>query len=430
MIKINKFYKNKLDQYFQFTCFNNGNVQFKHICFVKIIPCCISFLVLVSILYSNFCICSCFAQPSFPNIAERSTTVTDILRQHQSNPKADTYYLLALAAARKNNFNEAFKNIQIGLSNNPNHIQLLSLRAALWAKTGKLSEAFQEFKRLSLISPNDEYIKYSLQELQRYLEPKISPSLKTSSQSISKSSKNALNNNFSIQSSSKQFIQQSNSDKKILSSDYFIKLNAKKTCCLNMGQINKAILNLKSIDPKKNIRDIKDLINEGHLQTIPVCPENGKYSLNKDLVCCSIHGDIVTLEAEITTVYSDFNKAIQSKFAKNYVSALKSFEHVCSIYPNWAEAHYQRADTLFRLGQDQQALDAIKTCLKIDPQNIDAKMLLAHILYKIGNIKDATQILKQIEATEQDSVYGMSVKALLKAIKAGKSYYEVFPPSF
>ena len=79
---------------------------------------------LTFLLLSSLAVCSYAAEFQTP-VSE--VTVRDLLENAKRTPKSDTYYLMALAAARKNEIEEANKAIATGLSINPRNVRLLNL---------------------------------------------------------------------------------------------------------------------------------------------------------------------------------------------------------------------------------------------------------------------------------------------------------------
>jgi tetratricopeptide (TPR) repeat protein len=120
---------------------------------------------------------------------------------------------------------------------------------------------------------------------------------------------------------------------------------------------------------------------------------------------------------------------MRSKLSRNYLDALKSFEQVVILYPRWAEAHYQLADTLFRLGETDPSVSALRNCLKYDPGNLDARLLLANLYFKKGQKDAALKILDDVTEKHRGTVYGLSARSVAASIRSGRNYYQIFPPN-
>ena len=141
------------------------------------------------------------------------------------------------------------------------------------------------------------------------------------------------------------------------------------------------------------------------------------------LLCCA-----ATVQAQEESL-ADFNRGMVAKLSRNYRDALQAFDQVVILFPKWAEAHFQLGDTLFRLGEDQAAIVRLRECLKITPDNLDAKLLLANAYFKVGQKEPALKLLEEVAENTKGSVYGLAARSIATSIKAGRSYYQVFPPN-
>jgi tetratricopeptide (TPR) repeat protein len=120
---------------------------------------------------------------------------------------------------------------------------------------------------------------------------------------------------------------------------------------------------------------------------------------------------------------------ICSKLSRNYLDALRSFEQVVVLYPRWAEAHFQLGDTLFRLGETDTAITALRNCLKHQPGNTDAQLLLANLYFKKGQKDAALKLLDEVSAKQKGTVYGLAARSIASSIRSGRNYYQIFPPN-
>ena len=356
------------------------------------------------------------------NTPSSKVSVQDILEKSKKTPKADTYYLMALSAARKNDIESANKAIATGLAINPRDIKLLNLKGALLAKQGRLVQARQIFLTVLRMSPGDEYANNSLRLIEDSMQPKnqIKPVL------ASKSRKYSGTSNAPISPIEDKPVSQD----KLLTAAYFVDLKHKQDCSHGMSLIQLAHEKLIARNPKgKPTFSLNELVKEGLLTSAPVCPKGGFYSWNNNEVTCSKHGGFTALDAEVTSVFKEFNAGLRAKLSRNYLDALKAFEQVVILYPLWAEAHYQLGDTLFRLGEVDPALKSLRNCLKHDPNNLDAQLLMANLYFKKGQKQAALTILDKISNSQKGTVYGLSSRSVANSIRSGRSYYEIFPPN-
>ena len=359
----------------------------------------------------------------FPGYSQEFQTPTSqvSVRDLLENPKSDTYYLMALSAARKNDLETANKAIATGLGINPRNMRLLNLKGALLAKQGRLVQARQIFLTVLKMNPDDEYANNCLRLIEETMQPKnqIKPML--SSKSSYKGPTDAPVSPIEDKPVSSD---------KLLTAAYFVDLKHKQDCSHGMSLIQMAQEKLIDRNPKgKTSFSLNDLVKEGLLTSAPVCPKGGFYSWQNNEVTCSKHGGFTSLDAEVTNVFREFNTGLRAKLSRNYLDALKAFEQVVILYPLWAEAHYQLGDTLFRLGEVDPAIKSLRNCLKHDPNNLDAQLLMSNLYFKKGQKQAALTILDKISDSQKGTVYGLSARSVAKSIRSGRSYYEIFPPN-
>lgn len=366
--------------------------------------------------------------PDFQDPAQREASLRDILTGAQSRPRADTYYLMGLQAARKGEDQDALRAVQSGLMIEPQNLKLRNLRAALWARTGRRGEAIAEFRNILAAAPDDTYAKESLRALlPRPTAPVITSRIKAPAREAPPISPVAAP--AGAKTGDKGSESAAAPQKRILDSEYFGQAKQKQRCEQVMASIKRA-QGIYEQDHKdaKGKYDPQLLIDAKLLTAAPSCPESGSFEWVGDGPSCSRHGAFSTVQAEVKTVFSDFNKAMQSKLGRNYPEALKGFEQVVIAYPRWAEAHFQLGDTLFRTGEDRQAIEQLRTSLQLEPGNPDASLLLANLYFKIGHKEAALKLLDSVAKKLPGTVYGLAARSIAGSIRAGRNYYQIFPP--
>ncbi|HNV69384.1 MAG TPA: tetratricopeptide repeat protein, partial [Candidatus Ozemobacteraceae bacterium] len=289
----------------------------------------------------------------FKSFARRDGTVDDILKGPQNRPRAETYYLIALSQARKDKVRDALTTIERGLSLEPGNTRLMSLRAALWARTGRTMDAIAEFERVLAIQPDDKYARESLLQLVPSPRPTRMPTLPANVPDapvrVDRPS-----------ASGTQALPDRPEPAKVLEAKYFTAMKLKQRCFFQLSALRRALgTGNKSAS---GTLDLKALVAGGKLPSEPVCPENGVYSLKGDEPVCSSHGPLSQVEVEVNALYTDFNRGMTAKTRGNLTEARQAFDQVVILYPRWSEAYYQLADTLFRMGEETLALEKIKTC--------------------------------------------------------------------
>jgi Flp pilus assembly protein TadD len=357
----------------------------------------------------------------FSEQLQSDVTVRDLLEGYQRNPRADTYYLMALAEARKNNIAEAEKAIKTGLSIDPRNTRLMNLQGAIRARQGRLAEARRYFLNVLQLNPDDKFAETSLRSIESRMQP-------------NRNRVNVINKpgplqKFSQPDSPIQISPQPKVEKKILDAVYFKQVRTKQQCYYSMSSIQLAQQRFLDTNPKYPAFSLTNLVEQGLLTAIPLCPESGTYSYSDSEVVCSVHGKQTQVGSEVTNVFSDFNRGMKAKLSRRYLDALKDFEQVVILYPRWAEAHFQLADTLFRLGETDPAIVSLRTCLKYEPQNLDAQLLLANLYFKKGQKNAALDLLDKVATKQKGTVYGLSARSIAKSIRSGRNYYQIFPPN-
>ncbi|MGM0598323.1 MAG: tetratricopeptide repeat protein [Candidatus Rifleibacteriota bacterium] len=362
------------------------------------------------------------ANCQFSNELESDVSVRDLLENYERNPKAETYYLMALAETQKNNIEKAEKAIKTGLAINPRSVRLLNLKGAIKARQGQPAAARRIFLGVLQLDPENEYAQTSLRSVEKQLQPR-----RKRLPLLEKSPDNKVDS--SPDSPLKKTVKKPKVEKKILQSSYFEEVKDKQNCYYGMASIDRAYKRYLDSNPTNKEFSLNKLTEEGYLTSKPICPDSGQYSYNDSDVVCSEHGNKTELGGEVTSVFNDYNRGIKAKLSHNYLDALKAFEQVVVLYPRWAEAHYQLGDTLFRLGEADAAMVSLRKCLKHNPDNLDAKLLLANIYFKVGQKSASLKILDEIIKEKKGTVYGLSAKSIARSIRSGRNYYQVFPPN-
>lgn len=348
-------------------------------------------------------------------------SVRDLLEGHKLAPKADTYYLMALADARKGNIEGAEKAIRTGLQLNPRNTRLMNLKGALLARQGKLADARRMFLSVLQLDPEDKYAEASLRSVERQLQPRRQ-SLPITTKPVAGAAPDAPTAPVMVKSAP--------TEQKVLEATYFLEVKEKQQCYHGMSAIKRGQDNfLKASPQRKSEFSTTTLVSEGFLTSAPVCPNGGAYSWKSDDVECDKHGKLAEVGAEVANVFNEFNLGMRAKLSRNYLDALRSFEQVVVLYPRWSEAHFQLGDTLFRLGETDPAMAALRNCLKHESGNIDAQLLLANLYFKKGQKDAALTILDQVTNKHKGTVYSLAARSIATSIRSGRNYYQIFPPN-
>lgn len=357
---------------------------------------------------------------SVANFVMPSGTVDGLIQKQKGHPKAMTFYLLALSYANDGEESLALSTIGSGLALDPFNVKLLSLRGALLVRTNRVTEAKREFNRILELDPENVYARESLRTLEG---PKIPVPI------FSAPIKTPKGKEGGATASGSGALGKSGPAPRLLDPGFFDSMSMKKRCYFQLAATKRAQQRMEAEKPEaKGKFDAKALVSGQFLAAEPVCPDGGTISWKGENPVCSKHGEFAAVEAEVQTVYADFNEGLKAKFGRNYPEAKTAFKKVINLFPTWGEAFYQLADTHFRLGEDKEAIEQIRACLKLEHGNLDARLLLANLYFKTGKKDASMNILQEIVKSVPESIHALSAKTILSAIKSGKNYYQMFPP--
>lgn len=109
--------------------------------------------------------------------------------------------------------------------------------------------------------------------------------------------------------------------------------------------------------------------------------------------------------------------------AKEYDNALSEYTKSIQTYPqNPVHAYNNRALTYFRLQRFTESVEDSQACLKLEPQNLKARLRLAEAIYASGKRRESYQLyINVLELDPQNSV-------ALKATMELRKIFEDLPP--
>ena len=108
-----------------------------------------------------------------------------------------------------------------------------------------------------------------------------------------------------------------------------------------------------------------------------------------------------------------FSQGVQELHAGELDAALETFEHVTTIAPNFADAHYHLGLVYYRKTEYRKAIDAFTQTLKLLPRDTDA-------LIKLG--------LASHKAAEADAIARLARRTFHeRAVKAYQTALEIQP---
>lgn len=351
-------------------------------------------------------------QAQFSHKSEK--TVDELMRRHQSQPRAETYYLMAMSATQKGDYTEAMKAVDTGLSISPANTRLMNLRGAILARRGRLADARNHFIHVLQIDPDDRYAAQSLRNIERFMQPESLPMPVLRPQKPAPQEPEEM---------AKPEIQPL--EKPV---NFFHDMHQMQSCYYSMENIYRAYQDYISNDSSPGDFSITTLVSSNYLTSPPICPSGGIYEEDDGDIYCSDHGHREEAGTQTNNVFVDYNRGLRAKLGRNFLDALKAFEQVTILYPTWPDAHFQKADTLFRLNEPDHAIVALRNCLRHDPEHIDAQLLLANIYFRKGQKEAALNLLDNITEKHEGTIYALSARSVAASIRSGRNYYEIFPP--
>ena len=122
-----------------------------------------------------------------------------------------------------------------------------------------------------------------------------------------------------------------------------------------------------------------------------------------------------------------YNKASQLARDKDYKGAIKELKLAVSEYSNYASALTLIGILHLRLNENQEADEALKAALKVDPEGYEPLLNRSIALFRLSKFKDAEKLLRQTLKVKPDSsaaqyYLGRSLVKLSKPDEAEKAF--------
>lgn len=115
---------------------------------------------------------------------------------------------------------------------------------------------------------------------------------------------------------------------------------------------------------------------------------------------------------------------------ERFREALQLLHEIVKKDPTNAYAFFFTGQALYEVGEMEPARDAYRACLRLAPKHLGARIALAHVLRKTGEIRDAIKegliALEQAPA-DADALYAVGLAYLARGEKsAARRYLEAF----
>lgn len=117
--------------------------------------------------------------------------------------------------------------------------------------------------------------------------------------------------------------------------------------------------------------------------------------------------------------YADFMESGKAALEEqDFASALIHFKNAARIDSNQAEPFYQMAICNLNRGQTQEAVDAVQQAVRLDPDHVDANLLLARFMVRLGGpetMPQAEEMLNGVLGQDRGNSEALFVLAATRA---------------
>ncbi|MGR3319143.1 MAG: tetratricopeptide repeat protein [Candidatus Anammoxibacter sp.] len=104
---------------------------------------------------------------------------------------------------------------------------------------------------------------------------------------------------------------------------------------------------------------------------------------------------------------------------KDYINAVAQLSKVTKSMPNLADAHYFLAIALMEMDRKEQAKSEFKTAIRLAPESVHPKVVLANLFARDGELREAISLGKDVLYLEPGNVNAMQVIGMAY-LKLGK----------
>lgn len=115
---------------------------------------------------------------------------------------------------------------------------------------------------------------------------------------------------------------------------------------------------------------------------------------------------------------------------ERYREALELLHEIVKKDPTNPYAFFFTGQALYEVGEMEAARDAYRACLKLAPKHLGARIAIAHVLRKTGELRDAIKeglIALEQSPADPDALYAVGLAYLAKGEKgAARRYLEAF----
>lgn len=115
---------------------------------------------------------------------------------------------------------------------------------------------------------------------------------------------------------------------------------------------------------------------------------------------------------------------------EHFREALELLREIVKKDPTNPYAFFFTGQALYEVGELEPARDAYRAALRLAPRHLGARVALAHVLRKTGEVRDAVKegmIALELAPNDPDALYAVGLAYLAKGEKtAARRYFEAF----
>jgi tetratricopeptide (TPR) repeat protein len=115
---------------------------------------------------------------------------------------------------------------------------------------------------------------------------------------------------------------------------------------------------------------------------------------------------------------------------ERFREALEVLHEIVKKDPANPYAFFFTGQALYEVGEIEPARDAYRACLRLAPKHLGARIALAHVLRKLGELRDAIKeglVALELSPADADALYAVGLAYLAKGEKtAARRYLEAF----
>ncbi len=315
---------------------------------------------------------------------------------------SDALYRLAYSKYAQGDINATLDYLEDSIFYQPNNIKARIFLMQVYYDTGQISKALEQAEEIKKMEPNNPEIEWFFRKYQQ-------------AEIYGKEAYELYVTGYNAYSNKKWFdairllTQSINLNKDFKEAHYFLGLSY-----YHLGDLGNSIKYLEEairLDPFDNIariylnkaieerefgREAVWIFNQGYQHYI-----SGEYeeALLKFQESMGKNPDYEKNRIYLMRTYYHLGKMDEYLAEREKIGGDKLFDI------NWERDYYQLAYNFYSLGDYRSALERLKEIIEVNPDFLEARFLIAETLYQLGNFEDANQHYKYIVSNYKDTTF-------------------------